>query len=472
MKTKEATKDVLKVLKEKELEIKEFMENLKTNPYAEAITAYLLKTINEDGTPTIGSLAFIIGNMTREKELEEKESKEYLEYLTKKELSQEYITNTFSEYITDLTKYALLGLEHLKQLDENKKTKRKKKTKKTILKDTHYASVPVSLLGQDICKEYTTTDINRHENSIRATKEANYGVIEVKEYITTPFEFEKNQEEILRVYQNIKLRREALQIYFALISTYIENVPNKKYGKEIKLTFKQLHEDILKRSKIDRLRETDIKYYREIFSYLSTRRITWEPKGATEKPYKTKRLKNISVNDSNLILIETHTGEENEDKNTFTIKPTSYTLFELKHIKHISNVFPKDFITLDFKKNDNILYFGYYLTRIHKICINSKEHCKEFKFYTLIENALPNGKRLMEELSTAREKKKFFTRQILQPLKEALEILEDNSIVKKIDIPKEINLQQIKKIIEQDETQKIKIYYNLKTQENNVKAFK
>lgn len=323
-----------------------------------------------------------------------------------------------------------------------------RKSKKPGLKIKSYASIPTSLTSNELTKEHIPEDLNRSERVIMTKKKyTKAGCICFGERVESIDPYSNDMDsEILSNYSNIGLSREELQIYFALIDTYITNVRKSDYGKSYEISTKDFHNKVMGRS--NRIREDDLKWYISKFSRLSCKRIRIETSGAEKGLFKKKEFKNCIIDD-NIISVAVMTDSEYTDQ-VISITPTKYMLFELKQVKQISNFFPKEFITLDFKKNPSILYFGFYLTRMHRANettlikddkknkngsdkytrIHNTSLAKEFSFKTLVES-LPYGNKIIEEYKTTERKKQYIEREVLKPLTEAVKIMIDRGYIHK-----------------------------------------
>jgi hypothetical protein len=329
-------------------------------------------------------------------------------------------------------------------ISPEKKYKKKKRVKKP--KKREHASMPTSLLTDEIIDQHESKNINASEKKVvSGTIKNKAGTIKFSEEIKEQINPFTPESEILKNYKNLGFTREELQVYLATLNVYLHNMPKTKYGHPFELETPYFHNEILNRK--NRLRKEDLKRYELIFERLASKRIHYTTNNASTAPYKRKNMSNVNIN-SPLIHADIITDTKYKHQ-IIRIVPSAYTLLELKQIKQISNYLPWDLLQLSFDKScDNIFYFGAYLVRMHRNNENrqvGKKRVKnvtcawEVELKTIVENALPNGKELIDRYKNEREKKKFIQRNIEKPLKEALKILEKHKYIipikkKRIDI--------------------------------------
>jgi hypothetical protein len=316
--------------------------------------------------------------------------------------------------------------------------KRKPKRKRITTRKQEYASCPTSLISQELTKQLRAEKIKEDKDNsiISESVKTPGGTINFSQIINDEITPNTQESEILNIYKKIGFTREELQIYLLLLNVYIQNTTKKDYGKGLKIDLLDFHRDKLKREQ--KLRPETIERYRTIFTNLSCKRVSIETNSATEKHYKRKGLKNITL-DSNLIQVDFEIDRTGYKSPILTITPTRYTLLELQSIKQMSNYFPWEFLQLKFDESDNIFYFGLYLVRMHRINdshIVDKKRIKnvtfawEIDFVKLIEEALPNGKELIEEYNSLKDhKKRFILNNFEIPLGKALKIFESRNYI-------------------------------------------
>ena len=367
-------------------------------------------------------------------------------------------------------------IEELKK--EVKKIKALNKPKKLKF-SSNQASAPMSVLNEGLTKKYngeSIKTIDPYTKKIISNKFTNCcGEIYITDEYKTIEKYDRTPEsQILKNYTNMCFTREELQIYFALIDVYLRNVSKKDFGETLEIPVKDFHEKVLKRC--NRIRPEDLKKYKDIFIKLANKRIQYNSSCATSNFFNKKALKDLEIN-SSLVNIDIIT-DNISNQQVIELTPSTYTKLELTTIKQFTNFFPIGLITLAFDKHPNILFFGLYLIRMHRInqksktkdpethkikTIENKIYAWEIGLNKLIENGLQDGNEIINALKSKkedenyiREKTTYFKRKILNPLIESLEILEQSFCLKNLKI-NELKKLKYKNLF--DET-KIKLYFN------------
>ncbi|MEN8905366.1 MAG: hypothetical protein ABF289_05355 [Clostridiales bacterium] len=314
-----------------------------------------------------------------------------------------------------------------------------------------YASAPVSIVSSELIKKHDPKSVNWDKKNVssesKSLKSANVAFSEIHDEID-PFNGETDLE-ILSRYKSIGLSRVEFQIFLAIFDIF-----NKEYNKTktlelpVFLTLKDFHSKILCIN--NRIRKNDIEKYINIFDKLSNKLITID----TSKIINKKR-KKVFIHGpiANITVISI------PEDNFYGLKifPTGYIQYECINIRHISNYLPRKFIQLDLRANDNILFFGYYLVRMHKLNRNENYTISNWKSSLLkaINNALPDPKSFIENYKNNKnQKSQYLNRHIILPIKKALEILKLQNYILKYDF---VNLNT-KNIF--DESQKLNITFN------------
>lgn len=348
-----------------------------------------------------------------------------------------------------------------------------KKQKLKQLEEKPYASMLTSLVHTHIKNNNSKLRLDRINNtvysqiSVKGIELRNIKQINEDDCIFT------TDEEILERFNDLRLGRKQRQVLAGIINIYIQNAI---IGQPYAINIKHFHEKILRRK--NRIRKEDLEEYDKIFSILSTRRIEINCKKATIQPYNKREIKGISIKD-NLINIAVITDYETCNQ-VLEITPTKYLLWEILNIKQISNCLPNEFLSLKWTENDNIYFFGEYLTTQRQINkkhiidnINEKAFQVERNLLTIIKESLPNYNKFLQELNNTREKKKFITREILEPLKKALDYhakhgyllteIKINGKTKKVtpyELPQTIDF---KSLLKEESLEKVKIHFNYDT---------
>jgi hypothetical protein len=238
---------------------------------------------------------------------------------------------------------------------------------------------------------------------------------------------EKTDKEILKQFSNIGLNRVEFQIYLAIFDLYLANCKQDN-ERPVLISIKDFHTKVLENK--NRLRKSNIDKYNMIFRRLTNKYIKINTSSANIAPYKIKSIKSLRLESiiTNIAIIKLPNYKEEIVK----IFPTEYMLLEFKQLSHISNYFPRNFITLDMREHDNILFFGYYLVKMHKINIkNQKDFCFrwEIKLSKLISEALQNVIKFINKYSNERRKKECAEREIINPLKKACTIMKNSGYI-------------------------------------------
>ncbi|MEN8907827.1 MAG: hypothetical protein ABF289_17895 [Clostridiales bacterium] len=367
--------------------------------------------------------------------------------------------------------------------NESKQKRKPKKERVPKIKSKEYGSIPTSELSSNLKDEYKSTGIDVSKKEIQTEKkETKSGELSLKKYCEeiNPNDINLKESDLLKRYPTIALDREGLQLYFAILNTYITNVKNKNYGKTLEISMKDLHKNIL--CKNDHLRKTDIEKYRSLLNSIGSRRITFSARNAEIKPYSTRKFKKVCGEiDTYLLIIEIFTDEENTEQ-SIKVTPSAYTLMELEQIKQVSNFCPNEFLSLDFDRHENIFYFGLYLVRIHNCnhrhkvkgkSICNKTYAWENDLFQIVKKALPNYKfrKLEEDYKETKEKKKYILRNIENPLNEAISIMEKNGYILKtktkrveIDYRRAFDTNMIKFIFNYDAAKLLKPVFKQNTE--------
>jgi hypothetical protein len=323
-------------------------------------------------------------------------------------------------------------------------------------KNNKFASTPTSIISTELIKKYKPMIINRSEKKIISEqKNMDYGVISFEEIHQELNEYSlTSNRDLIEQFDSIGLSKIEFQIFLAIFDLFITNV-GKDYEKPVYISLKDFHNHILDRK--NRLRKNDIENYINVFNRLSGTIIKINTDNAIIYPYK-KKFKNKTVNINCTIANIAVISIPEYDCDIIKISPTEYMLYEIRHIKQISNYLPRDFIKLTFRAHDNILFFGHYLTKMHKV--NFKKGIKYSEWETsipkLTENALPNYELFFEKFNAENKKGRYIDRTVLSPLKNALTIFKINNYIADYEF---IN---IKKKFIFDSNQKLKIKFEYK----------
>jgi hypothetical protein len=300
-------------------------------------------------------------------------------------------------------------------------------------KNKSYSSAPVSLVSAELIKRHNPKSLDRAKNLINSeTKKLKCGDVifsdKHKEIENDNLSGEMDLE-ILKKYKPIGLTRLEFQFFLAIFDIFIsEYNKNKSLKNPIYLTLKDFHNKVLGIN--NRIRSVDINKYIDTFDNLSNMIITIDTSTVVRKK-RRKLFIHGPVASINIVSIpeEKFYGLE--------IYPTSYLKYECINSKHISNHLPRDFIQLDMRENDNVLFFGYHLVRMHKINKRDELSCYwETTLNRLINNAIPYPEYFLKKYNDTRQKTQFLKRQLLDPLTSALKILSENGYVLDYEISK------------------------------------
>lgn len=357
-----------------------------------------------------------------------------------KYFSQDEIKQVYDEKIEDYKNIIISLLDNINNYEkEIKKRKPKKKTTKKAKFNQNNSMISSSKLSQEIIKEFVSCNFT-NQTVITKKKELNMGTIKFEQKVK-----ETDLSYIGENYKTLRFTREEIQIYLAILNVYMQNIAKKNYGIPFEFSTKDFHNNILGRQ--GHLQKRDLQKYESIFQSIASKRIIYNPETATISPFTNKEFKNIRIN-SNLINVDIMSYDNYKDQ-IIRIVPSALTMLELTTIKQFSNFLPIEIIKLDLDKSDNIIYFALYLTNMHRNNeshiekekgkkpkrIYNKAFSKEFFIKTIIKNALPNHKELLEEFETYKTKnsmgKLFFDRNILNPLKETLDIYVSHGYIDK-----------------------------------------
>jgi len=301
---------------------------------------------------------------------------------------------------------------------------------KPAYKNNEFASTPTSMISTELIKYHKPLFLNRNEKKIVSKeKNADYGIISFEEIHKELNEYSlTSNREIIEQFKSIGLSREEFQIFLAIFDLFVTNGKDD-YEKPVLISLKDFHNHILDRK--NRLRKSDIDKYISTFSRISSTFIKINTDTASIFPYKRKyksRLATIYSSIANIAII----SMQEYDCDIIKIFPSEYFLYEISHIAQISNYLPRDFIKLNLKSNDNILFFGHYLVKMHninsKIQINNLSTWETF-IPTLINNALPDYDSFMENYELEKHKSQYIDRHVFTPLKNSLAILKNNDYI-------------------------------------------
>jgi hypothetical protein len=386
-----------------------------------------------------------------------------LKYWSKEEIKKDYEKNQ-EKYISIIKDF----LEYIKTFDNEIKLKKivKKKRPKTP-KMKELASCPSSYVNSELIKSRKTELVDKTNNMVKTNlSQTKAGMIAFSEKFDETYSPFTKDLDILNNHLLIEFTREELQVYYGLFSLYCQNIPDSKYRKRppFQIETKEFHNNVLKR--YGHLQKRDLERYKRIINKLRNKNIIFNTNGAIIPPFKFKNMRDIEI-DCNLINIDIETVYEYKYQ-LITITPTKFTLMELTQARQYQNSFPHEFIQLGFDKSDNIFYFGLYLMRIHRT--NKKNNRKpwEVRFKRIIEEALPNGgKSINEIINKKRDKKKFFMDNIENPLIEAIEIFEKYKIIERKNKIKSYYEKNIEKLLSEDSETKLELIFNYYKNEKN-----
>jgi hypothetical protein len=324
-------------------------------------------------------------------------------------------------------------------------------------KSNAFASAPTSIISTELIKYHKPISINRSEKMIMSERKyMDCGTLSFAEIHNELNAYSLTSDiELVEQFKSVGFTREQFQIFLALFDLFIANSKND-YKDSVLISLKDFHNNILGRK--NRLRQSDIDNYKSVFNKLSTTFIDINTTTASIFPYKRKyknKLATIYCSIANIAIITL--PEYNCD--IIEILPTRYFLFEICHISQISNYFPRDFIKLNLKSNDNIIFFGHYLVKMHRINSDKKVNNQSFwevKIPLLVKNSLPDYDLFLENYNREKKKTRFIDRNVFSPLKNALSILKNNDYISSYEI---ININSNKIY---DTEQKLKIIFKYK----------
>lgn len=316
-----------------------------------------------------------------------------------------------------------------------------------------YSSTPISVISADLIKKHKPEIINRGKKNIRSRPEKlSCGEISFSEKCEEINLYSKKTNlEILNCYNSISLSRAEFQFFLAIFDIFItEYNKTKDLEQPIFMTIKDFHNQVLNIK--NRIRKEDIVKYINIFDGLSNKLITIDTTKVINKKRKKLFIHGPIANITIISIPE-------DDFYGLKIFPTGYIQFECINTRHISNYLPRKFIQLDLRENDNILFFGYHIVRIHKL--NNKNKNKELIFtwkssvIKVINSALPDAITFFENYNKNKyQKSQYLNRNIILPLKKSLEILKTQNYILEFSF---INLKT-RNIF--NESQKLVIIFN------------
>jgi hypothetical protein len=305
--------------------------------------------------------------------------------------------------------------------------------KKYKYKDKSYSSAPVSLVSAELPKKHKSKTVNRFNKDVNSSiKSLKCGDIIFSEVHSEIEDFTgtgASDLEILNRYNSIGLSRMEFQVFLAIFDIFIsEYNKTKSIDTHIYLSLKDFHNKVLGIK--NRIRDQDIQRYFNIFNNLTNKIITIDTSMVIKKKLKQAYFRSSITNITIISIPE-------EKFYGLRIYPTGYIEYECVNSKHISNYLPRDFIRLDMRENDNVLFFGYYLVRIHKI---NKRNCSlsftwESNIIKIINNTLPSPDYFFENYNKNPRKTQLLKRSVIDPLKKSLDILKNYNYVIKFDIP-------------------------------------
>ena len=374
--------------------------------------------------------------------------KDVLKYFNEDEIKEVFMKN-FTKTEKDLNKLIKdinADENRLKQfkldvLNEKMPGKTKKKSIKPCKFNQNSASCFTDKLSVNIIKEHKSKQLENDTNDTKIIITENINTDFGNMHLEAIFKGHDTSY-ILKNYRTIRFSREELQIYLAILNVYMQNTLKKDYGKPFEFSTKDFHNNILSRK--NRLRKTDLQKYENIFVRIASKRVAFSSKNATIDPFNQF---DSRIN-STLVNIDIISSNDYKDQ-IIRIVPSALTLLELNQVKQISNFFPVDFLKLPFKKSDNILYFALYLSMLHRNNewhyskekgkrrkkIYNKGFKKELFIMTIINNALPNYQEVFKSFEEYKSKnndgKKYFDREILNPLKETISIYVEHGYINK-----------------------------------------
>ena len=358
--------------------------------------------------------------------------------------------------------------------------KLKKEKRPEYKKNNDFASIPTSGVTKELSKIHRPELIDRANKTISMKKEFAAGVILLSDKKETIDEYSSDTDiELLSQFKNNNLgfSKEEMQIYYAFFDLYLLNGKKSGYKAPFDIATKDLHYDVLGQNRNTKFRSDDFAFYKQIALKFSGRRIEYTTEKASQSYLANGKYKNICVN-SSIMQMEILEGGQGEYKEqVLRIIPTTYMQHEAKVMKQISNFLPREFLNLN--AHENFFYFGTYINNMHKINSSHKEveektvkgklikktvkvhpvsYAWEVSLKKLIEEALPEGEKTIQEYKATRRKKEYLDRKILPYITKALDVYKSKWYILKYN-KKEFSSINSRTVLENDDF-KISLIFN------------